>query len=231
LTRAFVITNQRERLLDAIAQAGVEKGYAAVTVRDVTERAGVSRRTFYDLFADKEECFIAAYDTVVDRTFATLDTAYALGGPLWPDRVESVLDALLELSAAEPAFAHLVMVDVLAAGRAALERRDAVLRRFAQFLEPGRAGLPTGLAGGELIAHAVVGGLYEALYKRIQARETAQLPELVAELLYCTLVPFTGHVQALAISDPAGALPRSDGPLPGVAAQRQPQSQLSNGGG
>jgi AcrR family transcriptional regulator len=200
LPRAFVVTNQRERLIDAIAEAGVAKGYALVTVKDITDRAGVSRRTFYDLFADKEECFLAAYDTVVERTFANLQAAFAQGGPLWPQRVKAVLEALAELCVAEPAFAHLTMVDVLAAGRPALERRDAVLRRFALFLEPGRTGLPALIAADDLLPQAVIGGLYEALYARIHAGQTVELPDLVPELLYCMLVPFLGHGPALHVS-------------------------------
>lgn len=202
LPRAFVVTNQRERLIDAIADAGVEKDYAQVTVKDITERAGISRRTFYDLFADKEECFLAAYDTVVERTFEPLEAAYASSGPAWALRIKAVLEQLADLCAAEPAFAHLTMVDALAAGRRALERRDAVLQRFALFVMPGAAALPGALAGHELIPQAVVGGIYETLYARIQAGATAALPQLIPQLLYCTLVPFLGHSAALAASDP-----------------------------
>src|SRR3954449_5882078 len=64
LSRAFIAHNQRERLLDAIANVVAEKGYAATRVADITDYAGVSRKTFYELFTDKEDCFLAAYDAI-----------------------------------------------------------------------------------------------------------------------------------------------------------------------
>src|SRR4051794_5075686 len=75
LARADVMASQRGRMLDAIAQVVAEKGYGAVTVADVVERAGVSRKTFYEHFRDKESCFLAAYDAGVDVLIATMRAA------------------------------------------------------------------------------------------------------------------------------------------------------------
>jgi AcrR family transcriptional regulator len=200
LPHAFIVTNQRERLLGAIAVACTAKSYPAVTIKDITDGARVSRRTFYDLFRDKPDCFLAAYDTFVESTFVALTEAYTTAGRSWSVRVGAALRRLLELCAEEPAFAHLAVVDVHAAGRVALARRDATLRRFAVFLEPGRDELPAALASHEPLTGAVVGGLYEALYNRIKAGETERLPELATELHYCALVPFLGHTKAFAAS-------------------------------
>jgi AcrR family transcriptional regulator len=205
LPHAFVVTNQRERLLAAIAVACTTKSYPAVTIKDITDGARVSRRTFYDLFRDKEACFLAAYDTFVENTFVAVTDAYATAGRSWPVRLGAAVRRLLELCAEDPALAHLAVVDVHAAGRKALERRDATLRRFAVFLEPGRTELPRSLAGHAPLTGAVVGGLYEALYNRIKAGETERLPELAQDLHYCALVPFLGHSKALAASDAASA--------------------------
>src|ERR1700753_1712863 len=76
LPHAFIVTNQRERLLSAIAIACTTKSYPTVTIKDITDGARVSRRTFYDLFTDKEDCFLAAYDTFVENTFVALTDTY-----------------------------------------------------------------------------------------------------------------------------------------------------------
>lgn len=214
LSHTFVVEHQRGRLLRAIAAACTAKSYPEVTIKDITDGAGVSRRTFYDLFSDKEDCFVAAYGAFVETAFTAMGDAYASAGRSWPDRVGAALATLLELCAANPADAHLAIVDVHAAGRAALARRDATLRRFAVFLEPGRGELPSAIATHELLTGAVIGGLFEALYNRIKAGETERLPELGRELHYCALVPFLGHAKALAASEPVGGTPSRD-PIPG----------------
>ena len=195
------MSNQRERIIDSLAQVCATRGYRAVSVEDIIAHAGVSRRTFYDLFSDKQQCFLLAYELVMDRVFAAVDQAYWAGERAWPERMVSALTTVLEQFAAEPVFARLVMVEVLAAGRPALERRDAELKRFEVFFGPGRAALPVPLADQQLLARAVVGGLSEALYTRILAGETQRLPEIGADLVYCALVPYVGHVAAMAASE------------------------------
>jgi AcrR family transcriptional regulator len=78
--RQIVWESQRERLLGAMADAVAEKGYANVAVADVIERAGVSRKTFYEQFENKQECFLTAYDAGVDLMMETIDEAIAATG-------------------------------------------------------------------------------------------------------------------------------------------------------
>lgn len=198
LPRAFVIENQRDRIIDALARTCAVGGYGVVTVEEIISAAGVSRRTFYDLFADKEQCFLVAYETVIERVLKVFDAAYRAAPCGWPERLSAALVALVQQFAIEPALARLTVVEVLGAGRAALQRRDASLRRFEVFFEPGAALLPLETAQRRLIARAVVGGLYEVLYARIAAGQTATLPDVAADLVYCALVPFLGHPKALA---------------------------------
>jgi AcrR family transcriptional regulator len=197
LPRAFVVQNQRERIFDSLAAVCAEKGYPATTVEDVTARAGVSRRTFYDLFTGKEDCFAATYDTVVERLIGKADEAFSTGEPGWPRRLVAALRAVIELLGAEPALARLVIVEVLAAGRRALEHRDAALARLAVYFEAGRSELPAGMENQDLLAQAVIGGLYEALYSSILEGQAEHLPLLLPDLVYCALVPYTGHAAAL----------------------------------
>lgn len=200
LPRAAVVSNQRERIIEAIVYVCATKGYPTVTVEDITARAGVSRRTFYDLFADKEQCFLVAYDLVVERLFTEVSTAFSAGKREWPERIAAALRALARLLAAEPALARFVIVEVLSAGRSALARRDQALTRFESFFDAGRQGLPEAMRSQQLVAQAVVGGIYEALYAQILEGDIAALPELVPDLLYCALVPYLGHRRAMAAS-------------------------------
>jgi AcrR family transcriptional regulator len=199
MPRAEVVSNQRERIIDSIVHVCATKGYPAVTVEDITTYAGVSRRTFYDLFADKEQCFLAAYDLSAERLVAQVGAAFAGDGLGWPERVGAALRSLAGLLAGEPCLARFMIVEVLAAGRPALARRDQALTRFEAFFEMGRLGLPEGMEGQELLAQAVVGGLYEALYSQILDGDVQALPDLVPDLIYCALVPYLGHRRAIAV--------------------------------
>lgn len=198
LSRAFIATNQHERLIDSMAEMVSVKGYAKLTVSDVTRHAGISRRTFYEQFTDKEACFLAAFDEITDRLLRRTVAAYlALESEPWPRQLGNALQALLHMLASEPAFAWLIVVEVTAAGHAALERRDAVLHRLASFLTPGRDEVPGGTVLPELLERGIIGGVYEMLYQRILAGQTAELEGLGPDILYCLLVPYLGHVRAL----------------------------------
>jgi AcrR family transcriptional regulator len=198
LPRAFVVENQRKRIFHSLAAVCADKGYGEIRVQDIIDHAGVSRRTFYDLFADKEECFLAAYDVIVARVFDQVDAAYRMGERPWAGRIAASLRVLIEQYIGDPGLARLVMVEALAAGQRALERRDATLRRFSVFFYAGADELPETMTGRELLAQAVTGGLYEALFTHIVTGRIDRLPELLPDLVYCALVPYLGHGAALA---------------------------------
>jgi AcrR family transcriptional regulator len=134
LDREVVLASQRGRLLEAMADVVAEKGYGPATVADVITRAGVSRKTFYEHFADKEECFLAAYDAGVDLLLAALERSG--GGAADPvAEVRTRTRAYLETLAAEPAFARTFLIEVTGAGPRALERRERVHERFAAMVQ------------------------------------------------------------------------------------------------
>jgi len=176
---------QRERLLAGMAETVEQRGYAATPVAQVLKAAGVSRRTFYEQFADKEDCFLAAYDAFVARCSERMLASYHDSGA-WEDSIARAYVSLLDALAAEPAFAHLAVVDVLAAGPRALARRDATLRRFARFIDYTRERADVASSPPRLVGQAIAGGLHELVYSRIVRRETAQLPELLDDLLHYT---------------------------------------------
>jgi AcrR family transcriptional regulator len=197
LPRAFVVRDQRERMLDAVAQVVSRKGYPATTIADITEHAGVSRRTFYDQFTDKQDCFLAAYEDVSERLLAAVRQAYtACDGP-WPEQVRCALAALLSLFAAQPALARMSIIDVLAAGPRALQARDALINSFSALLDPGLLEAPArGRYLPPLISQAVIGGIYEIINDAIINERLADLPQLLPEIVYCALVPYIGHERA-----------------------------------
>lgn len=192
LPRRFIVHNQRERMLLAVAEAVAEQGFVTTTVADIIARARLSRRTFYEHFADKEECFLAAYDTVVEQLLGAVGQAYEQAEG-WPQKVHDGLETFLAYLAAEPAFARMCIVEVVAAGPEARGRRDAAMRVFVDFLEPGRAEAAKGIIVPTLAADVVVGGIYEIIYSRLQRNAADELVEMLPDLLYSALVPYIGH--------------------------------------
>jgi AcrR family transcriptional regulator len=188
LTREAVLASQRGRLVDAMAQTVAEKGYPATTVADVVERAGVSRRTFYEQFSDKEACFLAAYDVgltvVLGRIQNAVEVDPAAG---WRARARSGVEAFLALLASEPAFARALQVEILTAGPAALERRAGMLTMFggvwrgvherARAEEPGLPELP------DEVFTVLTAGFEELVRDCIRTRGTAALPDLAEPIL------------------------------------------------
>ncbi len=131
--RDVVLASQRGRLLEAIAANVAERGYAETTVAQVIARAGVSRKTFYEHFADKRACFLEAWEVGTDLVLDQLEAAAVEGEP-WRARLRGGVDVFLEILAAEPAFARTFLIEVLTVGGDALERRARIHDRFAEVL-------------------------------------------------------------------------------------------------
>jgi len=189
------LRTRRERLIAAMARVVSEEGYRAASVSKVVAAAGMSRNSFYEHFANKEDCFVAAYDATVEQVIARVRAATA--AERTPQAaLEAGFAAFLRYGAQEPELAWLCVVEVLAAGPRALARRDEAMRRFARFLDSGREEDGEGVPG--LMTEVVVGGIYEVIYARILEGETARLPELLPDIMYVWLVPYTGVARATA---------------------------------
>jgi AcrR family transcriptional regulator len=185
LTREAVLQSQRGRLLDAMAEAVAEHGYGATTIAHVVSHAGVSRKTFYEHFRDKEHCFLAMYDTGISFVLGRLTEAIeAEDDP--EERVTAGLGTFLEVLSEEPAFCRAIVLEVYAAGPAGIARRHAVLQVFAgRYLEVNRLAREQDpdiepLSGD--VALGVVGAILELVSNRIEDGRTADLPELADEL-------------------------------------------------
>ncbi len=172
-SRATSSRSRSARILDALIACVGEQGYPETRVTDLIARSGVSRKTFYEHFADKEECFLAAYDAAVSQLMGGVTAAYEAEEE-WVDAIRGALAAFLGFLAERPDLTRLCIVDVHAVGARGLARRDAAVRGFYYFLDAGRADAPWSLPG--LTAEAVTGGMYEIVYGRVLRDAIAELP-------------------------------------------------------
>jgi AcrR family transcriptional regulator len=191
LPREAVTESQRNRIHQAMIKVVSEQGYPETRVVDVIGVAGVSRKTFYELFASKEDCFLAAYDILLDNLLEDATDAFeSKSGSRWADRIAAALNALLEHLSKHPDEARFAIVEVLAAGPKALARRDAALRQFAGFLEAGRSETSFELPG--ITSIAVAGGVNELLYSEILHGAVSRLPSRLPDLMFWVTLPFLG---------------------------------------
>jgi AcrR family transcriptional regulator len=186
-----VARSQRERLLEAAVRVVAAKGYGAMTVGDLTKQAGVSRTTFYELFEDKEACFLAAYENAVGVLVRRVLTAYE-SEQSWPERAAAGLTALLETLAAEPALARLSIVDIGNAGPAAQRRYRATVQRLTPLFEEGRDFAPGGRNLPANTSRMAIGGVTGLIADELVAGRAEQLPGLLSDVLFATLVPYIG---------------------------------------
>jgi AcrR family transcriptional regulator len=192
LSRQYVKANQRQRILDAVADVVSFVGYQAMSVEDVIATAGVSRRTFYDHFASKDDAFLTAFDVIGAKLVDHVQSAYN-ASKTFDEGIVACLAAFLEFVASEPQYADMCIVEALAAGPAAIERRNAVMRAFGQLLNAGAETVPGGIRPPELVAETIVGGIYEIVYSRVLQGRTSELPTLLPDLAYSIMVPYLGH--------------------------------------
>jgi AcrR family transcriptional regulator len=187
LLRSFVAANQRERIMAAVAPAAAELGYTEMSVEAIVARAGVSRRTFYEHFKNKEDAFLAAYDAVVREQARHIRRAY-FGATTVQDRLRAGIRAYLEFTARQPDVARMCIVEVLAAGPRAMAKRGDAMRLFADIIEDNINELLPGCRRAALTAETIVGGIHEVVLSRVLANRVDELPALADDLLATILM-------------------------------------------
>jgi len=187
--------DHRLRLMEGMAAAVSEKGYAATTIADIVRHSRVSKRTFYQHFADREACFLACYESGGELALRAVAEAAGRGGP-WPERVRAATRAYLAALQARPALTRTLLVEVHGAGPRALALRRAVLQRFARLLcdlvETGRHDHPEVRELAPAMSTALVGGINELVLATVEqggAHRLDQLQETIAELVQSVLRP------------------------------------------
>jgi AcrR family transcriptional regulator len=186
---------QRSRLLSAAIRVVEESGYAGATVAHITHRARVSRRTFYELFANREECFTAVLEDVMGQVESELQTA-DLQGLAWRERVRMGLWVILSFFDREPALARVCVVESLHGGVAVLERRERVLAGLAGVLDGGRGESARAGDCAPLTAEGLVGAAFSILYARLLRNERRPLTSLLGELMSMIVLPYQGAAAA-----------------------------------
>jgi AcrR family transcriptional regulator len=188
---------QRERLLAAMLRAAAERGYRETNVQDVIERAGVSRPTFYEHFANKEACFLAAFGETAKRLRDRVGAAVEKGGDNLRDRLRFGLETLLHFIATEPDAARTLVVEARAASVDAVMRRDELLEHFAACIDAQvRELVPDAPSYSPITAAGIVGGIEALLYSRLNKGETDDLDSLLPSMMYFLVLPFEGQEAA-----------------------------------
>lgn len=193
--REHVSDIQRMRMLHAMAEEVAERGVSNVTVAHVVGRSGVSRRTFYELFADCEACFLAAFEEAVERARAVVSPAYDRPGS-WRAKMRAALTALLEFLDREPGTARLLIVEALAAGPRALERRQRVLIQITKIVDLGRDEAKRRDGRLPLTAEGVVGAVLSIVHTRMVEEGAPPLVCLSGELASMIVFPYLGPAAA-----------------------------------
>ena len=172
----------RARITGGLATAIAEKGYATVTIADVVRHARVSKRTFYEHFADKEACFLALYAETSDELLRLIAEASAGAAGPWDARLGAAARAYFERVAGEPELIRAAMLEIQAAGPRARALRREVQRRYADQLRAFSEAAAAEERGiGALtpaLATAVVGGLNELMLEAVEAGHPERIGEL-----------------------------------------------------
>lgn len=192
LPRVFVAESQRERLLDGVVTAVAEHGYNATTIAQITGAAGVSRRTFYERFEGKQDCFIAAYEMIEAHVLDEMLGAPG-AGEAWPERVRARLAALLAALSHDDAVTRCFLVEPLAAGGEVAARYREAMQLVAAALRPEP---PPSQLNMEVRDQALIGGIATLIVRRLASAGADRLPELLPDLTELALAPYMGRQEA-----------------------------------
>jgi AcrR family transcriptional regulator len=181
----LVAASQRQRLVEAIVELVAEKGYPDVTIGEIVSRAGTAKRTFYDHFGDKLQCFLAALDGITDTLVAASARFFAISGTV-RERCEYSMRGYLELLVSMPNTAKVFYLEAVAAGPESVTRRHAVQLKFARNivgLSRAAALAGEGQELSELHAMAVVGALHQMIYGQLLQHGPDALLEIIDDVV------------------------------------------------
>jgi AcrR family transcriptional regulator len=199
LPRELVEENQRTRLISAMIEAVAENGYGKTTIAHITGAAKISRRTFYENFSNKEDCFGAAYEVTLEYLRETMLTA-AAAEQEWPERVRVGLEALLQSLAAHPDLATFFLIAPPSVSDSIAARHHLAMRELVAALIAGPPPPPESEEPSDTQAEALAGGLSRLIVRKVSAGEAEQLPELLAGLVELVVRPFIGSEEAVRVA-------------------------------
>lgn len=192
LPRSFVSENQRERLLNGVVEAVAERGYNETTIGAITTAAGISRRTFYEYFKGKEDCFLAAYEMIDEHMRGEMLAAGSPAQP-WPERVRDRLAALLDVLSRDLAIARVYLIEPLAAGGDVAARYRDAMQLLAGTIRPAAGPADVNV---EVRDQVLMGGIATLVTRLLKGGEANRLPELLPDLTELALAPYVGRDEA-----------------------------------
>jgi AcrR family transcriptional regulator len=197
-------------LLEALPQAVAENGFGATTVEHIVKLGGVRRNSFYEQFADKRDCFAAAYEIAQERLLGVITfQCYTQSG--LADRVGAGLGGGLDLLAANPSFARLIVIDAPGAGGEIALRHQEWLDRYGRLLGLAAVGSPGVATPRPALESAILGAIVSRVKQLILAGETRELPSLLPELVQLTVSYYDSPADPPAVEGAESSQPQSPG--------------------
>ncbi len=189
-TLKLVISPKRERILEGMLHSVGSNGYDVTSVRTVLDSTGLYRQAFYDLFPDKDACYLEAFDFGVARLEEQVQAA-AAPEKTWQGKLRAGLGALLQALDGEPDLGRALIVEVHAAGPKALEKRSKAMKRITDFIDSARAS-----TGGEspppIAPEGIVAGIHAVVHARLATGANEGFRELLPEFMYFAVLPYFG---------------------------------------
>lgn len=194
---ALVSSPKRQAILEGMLEAVGAEGYERTSVRTVLDRTGVYRQAFYDNFSDKDDCYLQAFDAGMGRV-ETLMAAAAAAESSWTGKLRAGLGAGLEFLDAEPDVGRALIVEVHAAGPAALARRTATMDRVNSFLDRAREEAGEGESPPPIAGEGIAAGIHAIVHSRLATGARDGFRQLLPELMYFAVLPYFGAERASA---------------------------------
>ena len=190
-TLRLVSSPKRQRIVEGMLEVVGTEGYEAASVRMVLDRAGLYRQAFYDEFADKDACYLAALEFGAANLEA-IAVAAANGEMEWSDRLRAGLRAVLDAFEADPAVGRALLVEVHAAGPEALAIRAAAMKRLTDFIDSARHSARAGEAPPPIAAEGIVAGMHAVVHAKLAAGEGSGFRALLPDFMYFATLPYFG---------------------------------------
>ncbi len=187
----LVTSPKRQAILDGVLEAVGAEGYERTSVRTVLDRTGVYRQAFYDNFADKDDCYLQAYDSGLERVEALM-LAAAAGETAWTGKLRAGLGALLDFLDAEPEVGRALVVEVHAAGPAALAKRTAAMQRISSFLDQAREASGEAESPPPIAGEGIAAGIHAVIHSRLATGSDGGFRQLLPEFMYFAVLPYFG---------------------------------------
>jgi AcrR family transcriptional regulator len=188
---------KREKILIGMLEEVGSKGYDVTSVRTILDRTGLYRQAFYDNFADKDSCYLAALDAGVAR-IAALARAAAASEETWRRKLRAALGAVLDFLDAEPEIGRALIVEVHAAGPEALARRAAAMKEVTDFIDLARQEVKGSESPPAIAPEGIVAGIHAVVHSRLSTGANGGFRQLLPEFMYFAVLPYFGAETASA---------------------------------